>query len=188
MWVVLHLWVKCVTLVGCITFVGSYYIWGCNTLSLAREGGEFDVPQHTWGGAFVHNTREVGNLIRCLDFMFCATLRIKTARLPSNTKAATRSICNHCWADISHVRHHVPVCDFWNNAGNGISAQTLSDFRSKSGPEVAHLTTEFSLEVGYLNGFLAPGWVIWPQLNWKVQMGGGGGGGCASFELIGTLK
>ena len=39
-----------------------------------------------------------------------------------------------------------------------ISAQITSDFRRKSGPEVGHLTTEFSLDVGHLNGFLAPGW------------------------------
>ena len=41
-----------------------------------------------------------------------------------------------------------------------ISAQITSDFRRKSGPEVGHLTTEFSLDVGHLNGFLAPGWGI----------------------------
>ena len=35
-----------------------------------------------------------------------------------------------------------------------------SDFRRKSGPEVGHLTTEFSPDVGHLNGFLAPGWEI----------------------------
>ena len=39
-------------------------------------GGEFDGPQRTWGGAFDHNTRSVGNLIRCLDSMFRAALRI----------------------------------------------------------------------------------------------------------------
>ena len=43
--------------------------------------GEFDGPQRTWGGAFDHNTRGVGNLICCLDFMFRAVLRIKTARI-----------------------------------------------------------------------------------------------------------
>ena len=32
--------------------------------------GEFDGPQRTWGGAFDRNTRGVGNLIRCLDFVF----------------------------------------------------------------------------------------------------------------------
>ena len=41
-----------------------------------------------------------------------------------------------------------------------ISPQITSDFRSKSGPEVGHLTTDFSLDVGHLNGFLAPGWGI----------------------------
>ena len=43
--------------------------------------GYFDGPQRTWGGAFDHNNRGVGNLIRCLDFMFRAALRIKTARV-----------------------------------------------------------------------------------------------------------
>ena len=42
----------------------------------------------------------------------------------------------------------------------GISAQITSDFRRKSGPEVGHLTTEFSPDMGHLNGFLAPGWGI----------------------------
>ena len=55
----------------------------------------FDGPQRSRGGAFDHNTRGVGNLIRRLDFMFRAALRIKTARLPSNAKAATISFCNH---------------------------------------------------------------------------------------------
>ena len=43
--------------------------------------GEYDRPQRTWGGAFDHNTRWVGNLIRCLDFMFHAAFRIKAARV-----------------------------------------------------------------------------------------------------------
>ena len=68
-----------------------------------------------------------------------------------------------------------------------ISAQITSDFRRTSGLEVGHLTTEFNLDVGHLNGVLAPGWGIWPQLNWKVQMPGGlpggGGGGICEFRI-----
>ena len=39
--------------------------------------GELDGQQRTWDGAFDHNTRWVGNLICCLDFMFRAALRIE---------------------------------------------------------------------------------------------------------------
>ena len=41
-----------------------------------------------------------------------------------------------------------------------VSAQITSDFRRKSGLEVGHLTTEFSLDVGHLNVFFDPGWGI----------------------------
>ena len=41
-----------------------------------------------------------------------------------------------------------------------ISPKITSDFRRESGPEEGHLTTEFSLDVGHLNGILAPGWGI----------------------------
>ena len=137
--------------------------------------GEFDGPQRTWGGAFDHNTRGVGNLIRCPDFMFRAALRIKTARvclqmlkqLPYPSVIIGEPIFNV--ADITFL--------FVTSGKTDISAQTTSDFRRKSGLEVGHLTTEFSLDVGHLNGLLAPGWGIWPQLNWTVQMPGGLPGG-----------
>ena len=68
--------------------------------------GEFYGPQRTWGGAFEHNTRGVGNLIRCLDFMFRAALRIKTARF--------------CLQMLKQLPYpSVIIGDIGKNAGNG---------------------------------------------------------------------
>ena len=123
--------------------------------------GEFDGPQRTWGGAFDHNTRGVGNLIRCLDFMFRAALRIKTARvclqmlkqLPYPSVIIGERIFNV--ADITFL-----FATSGKTLETDISSQITSNFRRKSGPEVGHLTTEFSLHVRHLNGFLARGWGI----------------------------
>ena len=151
--------------------------------------GEFDGPQRTWGGAFDRNTRGVGNLIRCLDFMFRAALRIKTARLclqtlkqlPDPSVIIVEQIFNVAGIMFLFVT-------FGKTLETDISAQIISDFRRESGPEVGHLTTEFSLDVGHLNGFLAPGWGIWPQLNWKVQMPGGLlGGRMCEFRIDGYI-
>ena len=44
---------------------------------------EFYIPQCTWGDSILpqHHRVVVGNLVRCLDFWFCNTLRIKVARV-----------------------------------------------------------------------------------------------------------
>ena len=128
------------------------------TLFLARGGGGFEGPQRTWGGAFDHNTRGVGNLIRCLDFMFRVALRMKTARvcpqmlkqLPYPSVIIGEPIFNV--ADITFL-----FVTAGKTLETDISAQITSNFRRKSGPEVGHLTTEFSLDVRHLNGFLARG-------------------------------
>ena len=120
---------------------------------LPREGG-FDGPQHTWGGTFDHDTRGVGNSIRCLDLMFRAALHIKTVRVclqmlkqpPYPSVIIGEPIFNV--ADITFL-----FVTSGKTLETDISAQM-------SGPEVGHLTTEFSLDVGHLNGFLALGWGI----------------------------
>ena len=105
--------------------------------------------QRSWGGAFDHNTRGVGNLIRRLDFMFRAALGIKTAcvclqmlkQLPYPSVIICEPIFNV--ADIT-----ILFVTSGKTMETDISAQTTSDIRRKSGPEVGHLTTEFSLDVG----------------------------------------
>ena len=64
-------------------------------------------PQGTWGGAFDHNTRGVGNLIRCLDFMFRAALRIKTARVCLQT---LKQMCEFQIDRYISIRYRI---DFW---------------------------------------------------------------------------
>ena len=151
--------------------------------------GEFDGPQRTWGGALDNNTRGVGNLIRCLDFMFRAALRIKTVRvclqtlkqLPDPSVIIVESIFNV--ADVTFL-----FVTFGKTLETDISAQIISDFWRKSGPDVEHLITEFSLDVGHLNEFLAPG--VGTLTTTKLKSSNaprGGGGGFVSFELIGTL-
>ena len=87
--------------------------------------------------------------------MFRAALRIKTA------KAATRSYCIIIGEPLFNV---ADITFLFVTSGKtletDISAKKTSDFRRIGGPEVGHLTTEFSLDVGHLNGFLAPGWGI----------------------------
>ena len=93
--------------------------------------------------------------------MFSAALCIKTARvclqmlkqLPDPSVIIGEPIFNV--ADITFL-----FVTSGKTLETDISAQTTSDFRRKSGPEVGHLTTEFSLDVGHLNGFLSPGWGI----------------------------
>ena len=93
--------------------------------------------------------------------VFRAALRIKTARvclqmlkqLPYPSVIIGESIFSV--ADITFL-----FVTSGKTLETDISAQITSDFRRKSGPEVGHLTTEFSLEVGHSNGFLAPGWGI----------------------------
>ena len=179
----------------CIKFSPKHYIW---EQLMYRSIGNSHIPSspgHTpgiwpsplpreWDGAFDHNTRGVGNLIRCRDFMFRAALLIKTAcvclqmlkQVPYPSVIIGEPIFNV--ADIT-----ILFVTSGKTLETDISAQMTSNFLRKSGPEVGHLTTEFSLDVGHLNGFLAPGWEIWPQLNWKVQMPGG----MREFELISTL-
>ena len=104
-----------------------------------------------------YNTRGVGNLIHCLDFMFRAALRIKTVhvclqmlkQLPYPSVIIGEPMFNV--ADITFL-----FVTSEKTLETDISAQITSDFRRKSGPEVGHLTTEFSPDVGHLNGF-------WPQ-------------------------
>ena len=111
-----------------------------------------------FGWAFDHNTRGVWNLIRCLDFIFSAALRIKTVRvclqmlqqLPYPSVIIGEPIFN--MADTTFL-----FVTSGKTLKTDISTQITSDFWRKSGPEVGHLTTEFSLDVGHLNGFLAPG-------------------------------
>ena len=94
--------------------------------------------------------------------VFRAALRIKTARvclqmlkqLPYPSVIIGEPIFNV--ADITFLF----VTSGKTRRETDISAQITSDFRRKSGPEVGHLTTEFSLDVGHLNGFLGPGWGI----------------------------
>ena len=142
---------------------------------LAREGGIWRTatylgwgiwPQHQRGGEFDSLPQ---------FYVSCCIAHKNSACLPSNAKAATRSFRNHCM--LSRYLTWQTSCSclwqFRKTLETDISAQRISDFRRKSRPEVGHLTTEFSLNVGHLNGFLAPGWGIWPQLNWKVQMPGG---------------
>ena len=96
-----------------------------------------------------------------LDFMFRAALRIKPApvclymlkQLPYPSVIFGEPIFNV--ADIM-----ILFVTSGKTLETDISAQITSDFRRQSGPEVGHLTTEFSLDVGHLNGFLAPGWGI----------------------------
>ena len=125
------------------------------------ERGEFDGPQCTWDRAFDHNTRGVGNLIRCLDFMFRAALRIKTARVCLQT---LKQLLDPSVIIGEPLLNMADITFLFLTSGKtletNISAQITSDFRRTSGPEVGHLTTEFSLDVGHLNGFLAPGWGI----------------------------
>ena len=55
---------------------------------------------------------------------------------------------------------------------------------------MGHLTTEFSLDVGHLNGVFGPGVGNLTTSKLKSSNARGVarvGGGCASFELIGTL-
>ena len=102
----------------------------------------------SWGGAFDHNTGG-GNLICCLNFMFHAALRIKAAhawlqmlkQLPYPSVIIGEPMFNV--ADIMFL-----FVTFEKTLEMDISAQTISDFRRKSGPEVGHLTTQFSLDVG----------------------------------------
>ena len=123
--------------------------------------GEFDGPQRTWGGAFDHNTRGVGHLIRRLDFMFRAALRIQTARICLQMLKQLQYPSVIIGEPIFNV---ADITILFVTSGKtmetDISAQIISDFRRKSEPEVGHLTTEFNLDVGHLNGFLAPRWGI----------------------------
>ena len=81
----------------------------------------------------------------------------------------TTSFCNHWWADILSDRYHVSVCEIWKEKPAGFWVK-----RPGGGASFHWIG---SLDVGHLNRFLALGWGIWPQLNWKVQMPGGRGGG-----------
>ena len=74
-------------------------------------------------------------------------------QLPDQSVIIVEPICNV--ADITFL-----FVTFGKTLETDISTQIISDFRRESGPEVGHLTTEFSLDVGHLNGFLAPGWGI----------------------------
>ena len=93
--------------------------------------------------------------------MFRAALRIKTARACLQT---LKQLPDPSVINVEPIFHVADITFLFVTFGitleTDISVQTISDFRSKSGPEVGHLTTEFSLDVGYLNGFLAPGWGI----------------------------
>ena len=102
----------------------------------------------------------MGNLIRFLDFIFRASLHIKTARVCLQTLKQLPDPSVIIVELIFNVADITLFVTFGKTLETDISAQTISDFRSKSGPEVGHLTTEFSLDVGYLSGFLAPGWGI----------------------------
>ena len=98
------------------------------------ERGKFDGPQRTWGEAFDHNTRGVGNLIRCLDFMFRAALRIKTARVCLQT---LKQLLDP-YVIIGEPLFNVADITFLfvtsgKTLETDISAQIASDFRRTSG-------------------------------------------------------
>ena len=142
--------------------------------------GEFDGPQRTWGGAFDHNTTGVGNLICRLDFMFRAALRIKTAHVclqMLKQPPYPSVIIGELIFKVTDIT--ILFVTSGKTMETDISAQITFDFRRKSRPEVGHLTTEFSLDVGHLNGFLARGGEFDHNETEKFK--------CASFELISTL-
>ena len=73
--------------------------------------GEFDGPQRTWGGAFDHNTRRVGNLICCLD-VSCRICAHKAARVCLQTLKQLPDPSVIIGEPILNAgRHQVPVCD-----------------------------------------------------------------------------
>ena len=93
--------------------------------------------------------------------MFRAALRIKTARVCLQT---LKQLLDPSVIIGEPLVNMADITFLFLTSGKtletNISAQITSDFRRTSGPEVGHLTTEFSLDVGHLNGFLAPGWGI----------------------------
>ena len=89
--------------------------------------------------------------------MFRAALRINTARvclqmlkqLPYPSVIIGEPILNV--ADITFL---------FVTPGKTLETDISAQITSEEWTEVGHLTTEFSLDVGHLNGFLAPGWGI----------------------------